>query len=151
MIRRRIETALEDAGPDGDETRTALLRLMLTALRDREAAIAADEGAWELTEEDAMALLERMIRQRSDSVATYERAGKMELAEQERREIAIIREFLPRPLSEEEARREIDRAIRETGATSIRDIGRVVALLKRRFRGRMDFARAAQRVKATLG
>ena len=151
MIRRRIETALEDAGPDGDETRTALLRLMLTALRDREAAIAADEGAGELTEEDAMALLERMIRQRSDSVATYERAGKMELAEQERREIAIIREFLPRPLSEEEARREIDRAIRETGATSIRDIGRVVALLKRRFRGRMDFARAAQRVKATLG
>ena len=151
MIRNRIETALEEAEERRDDVRTALLRLIRAALRDREAGCAAEDGSGGLTEADAMALLERMVRQREVSVATYERAGKMELAEQERREIAIIREFLPKPLGEEDTRREIARAIRDTDASSIRDIGRVIALLKRRFRGRMDFARAAERVRAALG
>jgi len=151
MIRNRIETALEEAEARQDSVRTALLRLMRAALRDREAGRAAEDGSGGLTEDDAMALLERMVRQRELSVATYERAGKMELAEQERREIAIIREFLPKPLGETDTRREIDRAIRDTEASSIRDIGRVIALLKRRFRGRMDFAHAARLVRAALG
>lgn len=150
MIRRKIETALEQAEQTGDAERTALLRLVLTALADRDAGRAA-EDAGALTDEDVMQLLERMVRQRQASVSTYERAGKMELAEQERREIAILREFLPRPLKDADIDREIDRAIRETGARSIRDIGRVISLLKRRFPGRMDVARTAAKVRRALG
>ena len=132
-----------------DPVRLGMLRLMLTALRDREAGLAAEDGA-RLTDADAMDLLGRMLRQREAAIGGYEQRARMELAEQERREIAIIREFLPRPLSEPDLQREIDRAIHETGATSIRDLGRVMALLKRRFPGRIDFADCGNRVKRAL-
>jgi len=126
------------------------LRLMLTALHDRAAGIAAEEGTQRLTDAEAMDLLRRMLRQRELSVARYEKAGRMELAEQERREIAIIREFLPRPLSDEDLTREVDRAVRDSGAHSIRDLGRVMALLRSRFPGRIDLATARGRARDTL-
>jgi uncharacterized protein YqeY len=149
MIRQQIQTALAEADP-GDSIRVNVLRLMRAALKDREAALSAEDGQ-EFSDADAMELLRRMIRQREDSISGYEQRARMELAEQERREIAVIREFLPKPLSEAETEREVDRAIRETQARSIRDLGRVMGLLKRRFPGRMDFARAGRLVKSALG
>jgi len=151
MIRQKIETALSETAERTDPVRRAVLRLMIAALRDREAALAAEDSAQGLSDAEAMRLLRRMTRQRAESMRQYERAGHMELAEQERREIAIIQEFLPRPLTNEDVDREIARAIRETDARSIRDLGRVMGLLKARHPGRMDFVRAGERVKAALG
>ena len=150
IIRERIDEELAEALRRGDAQRANILRLMRAALRDREAARAEDDTPGRLSEAEVYDLLQRMLRQREKSIATYEQGARMELAEQERREISIIREFLPRTLTEGEVNAEIDRAIRETGARSIRDLGRVMALLKRRYPGRIDFARAGARVKAAL-
>jgi hypothetical protein len=150
-MRARITEALKDALKAGDPVRVSTLRLMLAALKDREIALRGDEGPSTLDEAEALRLLSRMVRQREDSIASYEQAARMELAERERREIDIISEFLPKPLSEEEVDRAVAEAIAETGASSIRDMGKVMAALKAGHAGRMDFARASAKVKAALG
>lgn len=150
-MRARIAEALKDALKSGDAVRVGTLRLMLAALKDREIALRSDDGPASLDEAEVRALLSRMIRQRRESIASYEEAARMELAERERREVDIIAEFLPKPLAEAEVEEAIAEAIRETGAASIRDLGRVMAALKARHAGRMDFAGASARVKAALG
>ncbi|MGF1501938.1 MAG: GatB/YqeY domain-containing protein [Paracoccaceae bacterium] len=150
-MRARITDALKEAMRSGDPIRIGMLRLMIAALKDREAALRMRDGPDELVDADVIALLSRMIAQREVSVATYEQAGRMELAEQERAEIKVIREFLPRPLTEDEVRAEIRKVIEETGANSVRDMGKVMATLKARHAGRMDFAAASAAVKTALG
>lgn len=150
-MRERIASALKDALRGGDKIRVSTLRLMLAALKDREIALRGDEGQDGLGEAEALALLARMVKQREESIATYERAARMELAEGERREVAIIQEFLPKPLSAEEVDAAVTDAIEAIEATSIRDMGKVMAALKRDFTGRMDFAAASAKVKAALG
>lgn len=150
-MRTRISAALKDAMREGDKVRTGTLRLMLAALKDREIALRADEGQDSLGEAETLALLARMVRQREESIATYERAARMELADQERREIEIIQEFLPKPLSDDEVEAAVAATIAAEEASSIRDMGKVMAALKRAYTGRMDFAAASARVKAALG
>lgn len=150
-MRTRIMADLKEAMRNKDATRIGTLRLMLAALKDREIALRGDDGGEQLPEAEVMALLSKMIKQRDESIATYEQAGRMELAERERAEAAVIREFLPKPLSAEGVAKAIDAAIAETGAESIRDMGRVMAALKSRHAGRMDFAKAGAQVKAALG
>ncbi len=150
-MRDRITGALKDAMLAKDKLRTSTLRLMLAAIKDRDIALRSEEGDGGLDEAGLMALLAKMVKQREESAATYETAGRMEMAEMERAEIAVIKEFLPKPLSGDEAAEAIRDAIATTGATSIRDMGKVMAELKSQYAGRMDFAAAGAQVKAALG
>ncbi|MEM8791621.1 MAG: GatB/YqeY domain-containing protein [Pseudomonadota bacterium] len=150
-MRDKITKAMKDAMRDKDQVRLCTLRLMLAALKDREIANRGEEGPPEITEPDALALFDKMVRQREESSATYEEAGRMELAERERAEIAVIKQFLPKPLSGPEVEAAIEAAITDTGASSIRDMGKVMGHLKSHHAGRMDFGAAGARVKAALG
>jgi uncharacterized protein YqeY len=150
-MRDRINSALREAMLAKDKLRTSTLRLMLAAIRDRDIALRGEEGGGGLDDAGLKALLAKMVKQREESAATYETAGRMELAEAERAEIAIIKEFLPKPMSPDETAEAVRRAIATTGASSIRDMGKVMAALKAEFSGRMDFAAVGPQVKAALG
>lgn len=149
-MRERITAALKEAMLAKDKLRTNTLRLMLAAIRDRDIARRSDEGGTEIDDAEIMALLSRMVKQREESAAAYETAGRMELAEAERAEIAVIQEFLPRPLSDQEVDEAVELAISDTNASSIRDMGKVMGLLKSRHPGQMNFADAGGRVKTKL-
>lgn len=150
-MRTRIATALTDAMKAKDATRLSTLRLVQAAIKDRDICLRTDEGHRGCEDEDIRGILAKMVKQREESARIYEEAGRLELAEQERSEIKIIREFMPKPLSEGEMESAISRAIKKTGAGSIRDMGRVMACLKADFQGRMDFAKASGKVKTALG
>ncbi len=149
-MRDRINAALKEAMLAREKLRTNTLRLMLAAIRDRDIARRSDESGAELDDAEIMELLSKMVRQREDSATAYETGGRMELAEAERAEIGVIKEFLPKRMSGGEVEAAVDKAIADTGARSIRDMGKVMGLLKSRHPGRMDFADAGGRVKAKL-
>jgi hypothetical protein len=151
-MRDRIKSALEEAMGAQDPTRLGTLRLICAAIRDRDcAARTADDGPDCMSDADLVQILCQMARQREESIRDYEEAGRLELAERERDEVKVIREFLPRPLSEEETRRAITAAIADTRASSIRDMGVVMGALKSRYSGRMDFGRVGAEVRSALG
>ena len=149
-MRERINAALQEAIESRDELRVAMLRLILTAIRDRENQTGGAEGG-ELTDQEIGTLLGTMVRQRQKSVRDYEERGQLELAESEQDEIAILREFLPRPLSQTEVQKAIAAAIRQTGASSIRDMGKVMSTLKASHPGQIDLNSVGREVKAALG
>ncbi|MEM6932256.1 MAG: GatB/YqeY domain-containing protein [Pseudomonadota bacterium] len=151
MIREKITKALKDAMLDKSQIRVCTLRLMLAAVKDREIAQRGEEGPNDLSDAQALLLFDKMVRQREESCATYEEAGRMELAERERAEIKVIKQFLPKPLSGPEIEAAISAAISETGASTIRDMGKVMGRLKALHAGRMDFGAAGAQVKAALG
>lgn len=150
-MRDRLPAAIKDAMRAKDQVRLSTLRLMSAALKDQDIAKRSEEGADKLSEAEIMALLSKMVKQREESAKAYEEAGRMELAEQERTEQDVIREFLPRPLTEAEVEAAVADAIRTTGASSIRDMGKVIGILKAAYAGRMDFSSVGPRVKAALG
>ncbi|GIX14875.1 MAG: aspartyl-tRNA amidotransferase subunit B [Paracoccaceae bacterium] len=150
-MRQRIQNAMKAAMRSGDSQRLSTLRLILAAIKDREIAARSSESADGVSDAEIAAILSKMVRQRQESARLYEEAGRLELAEQERAEIATIEEFLPRQLSEEEMRAAITRAIEETGARSVRDMGKVMGVLRTRYAGQMDFGKAGEQVKAALG
>jgi uncharacterized protein YqeY len=150
-MRDRINAALKEAMLAKDKPRISAIRLMMAAIKDRDIALRGDDGTNGLDEPEIMALLAKMVKQREDSAATYETAGRMELAEAERAEIEIIKSFLPKPLTADEVEAAIKQAMAETGASSIRDMGKVMSALKTQYAGRMDFSAAGGRVKAALG
>ena len=150
-MRDRITAALKEAMLAKDRLRTCTVRLMLAAIKDRDIALRSEDGAGGLDDAGIMALLAKMVKQREESAATYETAGRMELAETERAEIGVIKDFLPRPLSADEVEAAIRKALAETRASSIRDMGKVMGILKSQYAGRMDFGAAGGRVKAALG
>ena len=150
-MRDRISAALKEAMLAKDKLRVSALRLMMAAIKDRDIALRSEDGASGLDDAGIMALLTKMMKQREDSAATYETAGRMELAEAERAEIAVIKSFLPKPLTADEVDAAVRRAMTETGASSIRDMGKVMGTLKSQYAGRMDFGAVGGRVKAALG
>lgn len=150
MLLDQIRSDLTEAIRRKDTVRRGALRLILTAVQDRQIQLRGAEGADELSDADIASILQRMIKQRQDSADAYEQGGRTELAGQEREEIQIIREFLPTPLTEEEVAAAIREAIESTGARGIRDMGRVVASLKDRYPGRIDIARASRDIKSAL-
>ena len=150
-MRERINTALREAMLAKDKLRVGTLRLMLAAIKDRDIALRTDESSAGLDDAGIMALLAKMVKQREESAETYETAGRMELAESERAEIGVIKDFLPRPLSGSEVDDAIQKAMDETGASSIRDMGKVMGALKAQYSGQMDFGAVGNRVKAALG
>lgn len=150
-LRERVAVALKQAMRDKDSARLATLRLINAAIKDQDIARRTADGATELGDADIRAILARMIKQRQESVRAYEEGGRLDLAERETREIAVIAEFLPRQLDESEIARAVDKAISETGASSIRDMGRIMGLLKERHAGQMDFGAVGPMVKNRLG
>ena len=150
-MRERINAALKEAMLAKDKLRTSTIRLMMAAIKDRDIALRGDDGASGLDDGGLMALLAKMVKQREESAATYETAGRLELAESERAEIAVIKDFLPKPLSADQVDAAIEKAMAETGASSIRDMGKVMSVLKSQYAGRMDFGAVGGRVKAALG
>lgn len=146
-------TAACAASPKPHSTRLATLRLINAAVRDRDIAIRAEhcvgDGA-HASDAAIMQLLEKMISQREQSASGYEEAGRLDLADRERAEIDVIREFLPKPLSQEEAEAAVAEVLTETGAGDLRDLGRVMSKLKEKYAGRMDFGLAGAWVKDAL-
>lgn len=149
-LRDQITAALKDAMKAKDAPRLSTLRLITAAIKDRDIGLRSEGRDDGVTEAEIQAILARMVKQRQESARTYEEAARLELAESERAEIAVIEEFLPRQLSQAEVARAVDAAVAELGAASIRDMGRVMALLKERHAGQMDFAAAGALVKARL-
>ncbi len=150
-MRDRITAALKESMLAKDSLRTCTIRLMMAAIKDRDIALRSEDGADGLDDAGIMALLAKMVKQREESAATYETAGRMELAETERAEIDVIKDFLPKPLTADEVEAAIKKALAETRAASIRDMGKVMGVLKSQYAGRMDFGAAGGRVKAALG
>lgn len=149
-MREKVNTALREATKGGERTRAAILRLVLTALRDRQRAD-TDEDPDPATEDAILReIMATMVRQRRSQIRAYEEAGRLDMAAHEEAEIAVLQEFLPRPMAAADIDAAIDRAIADSEATSIRDLGRVVGLLRARHGGVMDFAQIGQRVAGRL-
>ncbi len=148
-MREKISADLNKAMKARDKQRTATLRLIMAAIKDRDID-ARGAGREEVSEQDVLALLQKMVKQREESAAIYEEAGREELATQEREEILIIKDYLPQSMGEEEVGAAIDEAIAATGAAGLRDMGKVVAALKEKYPGRIDFGQASKVVKEKL-
>jgi hypothetical protein len=148
-LRESINGALKDAMRAKDAARLSALRLMTSAFKDREIELRATGGA--LDEPAMLQALGRMVKQRQESARVYDEGGRPELAAKERAEITVIEEFLPRQLSGAEVAAAIEAAVAETGAASLRDMGKVMAVLKARHTGQMDLAAAGALIKARLG
>jgi hypothetical protein len=133
----------------GQKRRVDTIRMITAALKDRD--IEARGQGKTISDEDILGLLQKMVKSRQESQEIYEKAGRPELATQEAEEIAIIQSFLPQQLSEAEVEQAIGEAIAETGAASIKDMGKVVGALKGKYAGRMDFGKASAFVKSKLG
>lgn len=155
MLRLRFSEDLKQAIKAKDARRVSTLRLILAAVKERDiasrtGATVAEQRSEGVPEAEVIGILAKMIKQRQESARAYAEAGRADLADQERGEIAIIEEYLPRQLSEADVGRAIAQAIAATGASSVRDMGRVMAALKERHTGQMDFARASAAIKAAL-
>ncbi|MFZ3583855.1 GatB/YqeY domain-containing protein [Loktanella sp. DJP18] len=151
-VRQRLSAALKDAMKAKEVDRLSTLRLINAAIKDRDIALrgtGAEEGAV-VGQDDVLAILGRMVKQRQESARAYEEGGRLELAEKELAEIKVIGEFLPRQLNEAETAAAVDAAVADTGAESIRDMGRVMAALKEKYTGQMDFGRVGPMVKDRL-
>lgn len=150
-LRAKLQAATKEAMKARDTTRLSTLRLIGAAVKDREIALRGGDGeGGEMTETDLVAIMSKMVKQRQESARAYEEGGRLELAAQEEEEIEIIQEFLPRQLSESEAVAAVDAAIADLGASSIRDMGRVMAELRSRHAGQMDFGAVGPMVKSRL-
>lgn len=150
MIRERLSAALKDAAEAGEQRAVATLRLIQAALRERDHC-AREAGAAEgLSDQEIRGMLRDMIAQRREEIARCEACARVDLAEQEAEEIGIIEQFLPRKMSEEEIGRAVDAAIAEVGATRLKDTGKVIAALKERYNGQMDFACAKRILQQRL-
>ncbi len=149
-MRERIMSAMKMAMKDKDTVRVSTLRLINAAIKEREIALRSNEDAGEIDADEILQILSKMVKQRDDSVKAYDDAGRDDLASRERSEIKIIREFLPKPLTEEEVAKAVEDAIKDTGASSIKDMGKVMGALKAQYTGRMDFGAAGASVKAAL-
>jgi uncharacterized protein len=149
-LRERFNDAMKDAMRAKAVKRLSTVRLILAAVKDRDIAARTEASREGVSDEEILGLLAKMIKQREESAATFESGGRPELAAGEREEITIIREFMPRQLSTEETRAAVQQIIAATGAVSLKDMGKVMAALKERHAGSMDFAKAGAAVKELL-
>lgn len=150
MLRQRFNEALKEAVRARDKRAMSTIRLILAALKDRDIAERSRGNTDGIDEQQIYAMLSTMVKQRREAREAYEQGGRLELAEQEAEEIAIIESFLPKQLDDSEMEEAINRAIADVGATGIRDMGQTMAELKRRHSGQMDFSRASEKVKRRL-
>jgi uncharacterized protein len=150
-LRDQLNTAVKDAMKARDAKRLATLRLIQANIKDKDIASRTEESREGISDDEILALFGKLVKSREDSIALYDKGGRPELAEAERAEIAILKEFMPRQLDEVETRAAVAAIVAETGAASLKDMGKVMAALKERYTGTMDFGKAGTLVKAQLG
>ena len=149
MLRDQINDALKDAMKSGEKLKLSTLRLVNAAIKNADIE-ARGGGKGPLDDAALLGLLQKMIKQRQESVELYEKGGRAELAAGERGEIEVIQGFLPKQMSDAEVDAAIKAAIAETGAASVKDMGKVIAILRGKYAGQMDFGKASGQVKAAL-
>ena len=149
-LRTRITAAMKQAMKDKDADRLSTVRLINAAIKDRDIAARGEGREDGVGDDEVLAILSKMVKQRHESVKTYEEGGRLDLAEREQAEIVVIEEFLPKKLSDAEVTKAIDKAVADVGADSIRDMGRVMGVLKSKYQGQMDFGAVGPRVKERL-
>lgn len=148
-MREAIQAALKDAQKTQDKTRISTLRLISAAVKDRDIA-QRSAGKDPVSDEEISQILTKMVKQRRESASAYEQAGRLDLADQERRESSVILEFLPKQMCEAEVAQACQSVVYETGAEGLRDVGKCMSTLKERFAGQMDFSKASGVVKTIL-
>ena len=149
-MRERIAQAMKDALKSKDQAALSTIRLISAALKDRDIAARSDNNHDGISDDEILSMLQTMIKQRNESAKMYEDGGRPELAAAEQAEIELIKQFLPEQLSHDDIENAIKDAVAETGAASIKDMGKVMAHLKEHYAGQMDFSAASQMVKAAL-
>ena len=150
MLRARLNDDLKHALKAKDQLAVATLRLILAALKDRDIAARSKGNSDGVADDAILELLQKMVRQRRESIEAYQNGGRQDLAEREAAEIEVIKRFLPKELDEAEVQSAIEQTITELKASSIKDMGKVIGTLKERYAGRMDFGKASQMVKQRL-
>ncbi len=149
-MRTRLRDALKIAMKGKDAPKVSTLRLILAAIKDRDIAARGKGNKDGVTDDEVLSLLQSMIKQRHESIALYEKGARMELAQREAEEIAVIEEFLPEQMSDDEMAAVITAVIGDVGATSLKDMGKAMAALKENHAGTMDFSKASAMVKERL-
>lgn len=150
-MREELNEALKTALKAQDKRRLSTLRLILAAIKDRDIAARSEDRNEGVSDEEILSILQKMVKQRKESSTMYEEAGRLELAEQEREEIAIIDEYLPQQMSDDEVRTATQELVKDIEADGLKDMGRTMAALKERYAGVMDFKVASATVKELLG
>ncbi len=149
-MRDNFNQALKDALKAKDKIRVSTLRLILAAIKDRDIAARTSDRSQGVSDEEILQILAKMIKQRRESSKTYAEAGRLDLAEQENREIEVIEDFMPRQLGQEEIEKACSAVVGEIGATGLKDMGKCMGALKSRYGGQMDFGKASGIVKELL-
>ena len=149
MLREKITEATKQAMKSQDKAKLSTLRLMTAAIQNADIE-ARTAGKKPLSDDELLGVFQKLIKQRQESVELYEKGGRAELAKQEKDEIEVIKTFLPQQMSETEVKAAIAEAIKSTGAASVKDMGKVMAALKERYAGKMDFGKASGAVKGML-
>ena len=149
MLRDDINNALKEAMKAREERRVSTLRMVNAAIKDRDIE-ARGLGKGPLSDEELLALFQKLIKSRQDSIELYQKGGRADLVAQEQEEIAIISSYLPKQMSEDEMKAAIAAAIKDTGATSMKDMGKVIGALRGKYAGQMDFGKASALIKGTL-
>ena len=149
LLRDRLQTALKEAMKAKDERKLSTLRMVNSTIKNADID-ARGNGKPPLSDADILAVLQKMIKQRQEAVELYDKGGRAELAAQEREEIAVISAYLPKQMSEDDVTKAIADAIAETGAAGMKDMGKVIAVLRAKYAGQMDFGKASGLVKAAL-
>ena len=149
-MRDRLAQAMKQALKDKDQVALATIRLITAALKDRDIAARSQDRHDGISDDEILAMLQTMIKQRQESARMYDEGGRPDLVKTEQAEIAIIQQFLPEPLSQAEVESAIEAAIASTGAASVRDMGKVMAHLKAEYAGQIDFSSVSQLVKSRL-
>ena len=151
MLRTKLSETLKDSLRNKQERITHTVRLILAALKDRDIAARPSGNATGISDADILTMMNGMIKQRRESIEMFEKGGRPELAKQEQEEIDIILSFMPKQMSDDEVAAAAKDAIAQTGAASVKDMGKVMAVLKEKYAGQMDFAKASGIVKAQFG
>jgi uncharacterized protein YqeY len=150
VLRTRLNDTLKTAMKAHDSCAVSTIRLVLAAVKDRDIAARGQGGDEKISEEQILEVLQKMVRQRRESIEMYAKGGRQDLVDREKREIEVIEGFLPKALEEAEAREAVEAVIAELGAESIKQMGQVMAELKSRYPGRMDLGKASALVKERL-
>ena len=150
-LRAQVMQAMKDAMKSGDKARLSTIRLMQSAIKDKDIASRTDGRNDGIPDPEIVELFAKMVKQRRESAELYEKGDRPDLVEKEQAEIAVLEEFMPRQMDDAETKAAIEAIVAEVGATSVKDMGKVMGALKAKYAGKMDFAKAGAAVKAALG
>ena len=150
MLREKLNEAMKDAMRARDQAALGTIRLMLAKLKDVDIAARTETSREGISDDKILSMLQGMIKQRNESIVLYEKGNRADLVDKEKAEIAVIERFLPQQMDEAAVQAAVSEAIKTAGATSIKDMGGVMAALKAKYAGQMDFAKASAAVKKAL-